>query len=82
VAQRDDLGVRRRVVGRDRAVVAGRDDLTGPRDDGADWHLAHQPGVLRLVQREPHGVLVGGREIGFGHRGGSLGDAASGMLAA
>jgi len=64
MTQRDDLGMRGRIVGGDRAVVAGGDHLAGAHDDGAHGHLAHQPGVLRLIEGESHRVLVGGEEGG------------------
>ena len=62
VAQRDDLGMRGRVVVGDRPVVAGRDDLPPRRrvahDDGTDRNFADQPGVLRLVERQAHRRFV------------------------
>ena len=64
MAQRHDLGMGRGVVRGDGPVVARGNDLPMPHDDRAHRHLARQPGVVGLVQRDAHGVFVSGGDEG------------------
>ena len=67
LAQREDLGVRRRVLAQLALVVAGREDLAVAHDDRADRHVVVFQRALGLAQREAHEVLVAWEEA-FAHR--------------
>ena len=48
---------------------AGGQNLPLAHDDSAHWHLARQPGVVRLVQRQAHEALVAQGQVGVGAHG-------------
>jgi hypothetical protein len=58
VAQGHDLGVCGRVMGGDGAVIARGNHLALAHDHRPHRHLTGQPGVVGLVQRNAHGMLV------------------------
>ena len=64
-AQRDDLGVRRRVLAQLALVVAGADHLAAAHDDRADRHVVVVERPPRLAQRQPHELLVAREQRGL-----------------
>jgi predicted enzyme related to lactoylglutathione lyase len=67
LAQRDELGVCRRVLTQLALVVGGGDDLAVAHDDRADRDVVVVQRRLRLADRQAHEVLVA-RKKGGGHR--------------
>ena len=58
-AQRKDLGVRRGIVGRDRAVASPAYDSALAHDDRSDGNLAQRQRTLRFTERFFHPEFVG-----------------------
>ena len=58
-AQRENLGVCRGIVGRERTVASPADDSALAHDDCSDGNLAQRQRTLRLTKRFFHPEFVG-----------------------
>ncbi|MNC91992.1 hypothetical protein D3C83_83450 [compost metagenome] len=59
LAQSDDFGMRGRVIGGNRPVVAAADDRSVADHDGPDGHFALLFACVGEIESEAHEILVG-----------------------